>query len=351
MHRFLVLFLALPLLLHAPDFLQPPAPVTPAYTCPGDSGQVVYTTGAVNLMDVVTGRIKILVSGSESDLFDGVSWSPDGTHLAFESNMGGDWGIYAVEVDKLGNAASSPYPLFDFPDTVEGRPDWSPDGEHLAFTVAGDEIYIGNVIDETTLNLGSGYTYDWIPDGSALIYTKSIDNAPDSDHRALYRANPATGEQTEIIPLDFQARVQGVSAGGVALLHGYDSKKVIHIMLVDVASGEIMSVNMRETEGWGWWSPDGTKIAYMTSGENNDIVLIDPVSGESEILTDELSASLAGSIYWSPDGTRIAFTAYGSDYPMSNVVHVMDVATHKIQTFQHAALSDMPAIWRPCAAP
>lgn len=62
------------------------------------------------------------VVGAEYD-----PWSPDGSHLAFERNADGEWGIYLLDADgsNLRRLTNRPGDQFN---------GWSPDGEWIAFT-------------------------------------------------------------------------------------------------------------------------------------------------------------------------------------------------------------------------
>jgi Tol biopolymer transport system component len=56
-------------------------------------------------------------------------WSPDGTKLAFTSNMGGDWSLYTANMD-----GSDPHQLM-YNTGDDARIRWSPDGEQVVFTL------------------------------------------------------------------------------------------------------------------------------------------------------------------------------------------------------------------------
>ncbi len=58
------------------------------------------------------------------------------------------------------------------------------------------------------------------------------------------------------------------------------------------------------------WSPDGSKLAYvldLDGGENYDIHLYDPVSGEHTNSTPGTHEAITTKYYWSPDGRQIAY--------------------------------------------
>src|SRR5215213_4079508 len=102
---------------------QPTEPVTPAYACTPNGGQVTLSSTDVTLLDTATGNIHVLVT--TDSLIDGFEWSPDGTRIALEMNNGDSWGLYTVHVSEAGDALSEPERLIDSSDADESRPRWS----------------------------------------------------------------------------------------------------------------------------------------------------------------------------------------------------------------------------------
>ena len=74
------------------------------------------------------------------------SWSPDGQHIAFDSERDGRAEIYVMDSD-----GSNPRRLTDH--SAEDRsPSWSPDGRHIAFESNRDgdwEIYVMDIASYT----------------------------------------------------------------------------------------------------------------------------------------------------------------------------------------------------------
>jgi TolB protein len=100
------------------------------------------------------------------------SWSPDGTQIAFNSNLTGDHVMYIVDVDGSG--------IVDLSGVGEGwQVDWSPDGRSILFTSHRDhpdnytDIYVmrpdGSDVERLTNN--RGYTPAWSPDGTHVVFS------------------------------------------------------------------------------------------------------------------------------------------------------------------------------------
>jgi len=112
------------------------------------------------------------------------AWSPDGNHIAFWSDMDGEYEIYLQNVtnngdpDKLTNRGKGyGYALY-----------WSPDSKHITFIDETNTIYVvnvenGNITDagNTNWNVGHGsrnsYPIAWSPDSRWITFTQGLENA------------------------------------------------------------------------------------------------------------------------------------------------------------------------------
>jgi Tol biopolymer transport system component len=164
-------------------------------------------------MDLNGGTVMPLLQSGDSD----VTWSPDGSRVAFQSN--GD--IYTANADGTGRTdiTNTPAPQ------MEGVPSWSPDGRKLVFEADNwpsiGELRIINV-DGTGLTHLFGpnaFNPDWAPDGHAILF-----------------ANPTNPAGVYKINVDGSGLTTLVSPGGVA--------------------GPANSLASPR------WSPDGTEIAF-----------------------------------------------------------------------------------------
>ena len=101
------------------------------------------------------------------------SWSPDGTGVAFSSNLFGNWEIHVVGIDDAVQKRLTNSPADDI------FPAWSPDGSRIAFVSnrgGSYEIYVvgldGSEPEQVTknakLNQFSGLS--WSPDGFSIAF-------------------------------------------------------------------------------------------------------------------------------------------------------------------------------------
>jgi len=100
------------------------------------------------------------------------SWSPDGTRIAFNSNLTGDHVMYIVQPDGSN--------LVDLSAVGEGwQVDWSPDGRLILFTSSRDytdnytDVYVmrPDGSDVRRLTKQRAYTPAWSPDGTHIVFS------------------------------------------------------------------------------------------------------------------------------------------------------------------------------------
>ena len=135
--------------------------------------------------------------------FEGLTWSPDGTHLSFMSDgsLGGvtGWQIGVADIDAAGDLTVLRRVRFD-PDAFdEMLPVWSPDSTQFAFILENEgvlQIGIGRPdgsglrrVGPTTVDR-NGFGYAWSPDGHSLIISRRQGTV------SLWSVDVATGEAT-----------------------------------------------------------------------------------------------------------------------------------------------------------
>lgn len=97
---------------------------------------------------------------------------------------------------------------------------------------------------------------------------------------------------------------------------GEKNKYVTHLFLVEVASGKVRQLTHGEGgAGMGRWSPDGSRIAFVSGRENKQaqVFLLSMEGGDAAKLTSFPEGSI-GALLWSPDGKNIA-VSYRETHP------------------------------------
>lgn len=112
------------------------------------------------------------------------AWSPDGSHIAFVSDRGGDPDLYVMRAD------GSDVRLIAASEANEGDPEWSPDGSRIAYErIQGNGtkggIFVLDVATETTTRLTAKADLasdpSWSPDGRMIAFLGDRTNDPPWD--------------------------------------------------------------------------------------------------------------------------------------------------------------------------
>lgn len=108
------------------------------------------------------------------------TWSPDGQHIAYASDAGGELAIWVMDADG-GNA----HPVTPVDDIISGwgfhSPTWSPDGRRIACQRSADtgtHVYIINLADHALRRVdlpGQAAYPAWSPDGNRLAVSLKVD--------------------------------------------------------------------------------------------------------------------------------------------------------------------------------
>ena len=134
----------------------------------------------------------------------------------------------------------------------------------------------------------------------------------------------------------------------IAFVSNRDGNNEIYVMDAD-GQNQVNLTNHPESDIYPSWSPDGTKIAFMSARDKlwgGEIYVMD-ADGKNQVnLTNHPAGDVMPS--WSPDGTKIAF-ALGSDGNLGyNVeIYVMDAdGKNPVRLTNHPESDTFPS-WSP----
>jgi Tol biopolymer transport system component len=234
-------------------------------TPPGTNGRIVFTSTTSN------GNSELYSIGQDGSsprrltttvhIEQAPDWSPDGTKIAYQRELGGDhWRIWVMNAD--GSAQSALTPESTYAD--DNTPAWSPDGSRIAFasTRGGTwNLWMINADGTDLHSLGTTFAYEpsWSPDGTQLAFN-------------------------------------GLNGIGVVDASGSNPH------LISGPGGSPTSPS---------WSPDGNHIVFArinSTGYPGELYLAAPDGSAETQLTS--GGFRNAQPQWSPDGTKIAFQRF-----------------------------------------
>jgi dipeptidyl aminopeptidase/acylaminoacyl peptidase len=279
----------------------------------------------------------------------GITWSPDGKHLAFAS-QGGIWTVSVQSGLTKRLTVASPGPGDPRTSTDRG-PRWSPSGRWILFESGrrgGSSLLVvsadGNVtsfLTEPRVESGNAH---WSPDGNSISYIErneehfsgsirviDFDNAsgqPKSAPRTLYTAPVDRGGGWSI--RDAEWSPDGTQLAAVLQTSGWD-----HIYLLPASGGPPKQITdgafVDETPRF---SPNGKSIAFTSSRggilESTNLWVAPATGGEAHQVAKFDVPGVTGAPAWAPDGKRIFF--HHANPRQSNDLYVADANAVGIPT-------------------
>lgn len=202
-------------------------------------------------------------------------WSPDGRYVAFD----GDFGNSIQLVSSSGGV-----PIRIVPESIPvfrgGQPRWSPDGSRIAFK-EGPNLW---VLDLSTGRFDKVFTdpdrlpiaNDWSPDGKEIYV--SLREGNENRFWSIW-AISATGQGQRKLTLEKESsyRYADLSPDGTLLAVVWCEDRDCNLWVMSAAGGHRVQITSHPSYDDGpAWSPDGTKIAFVSTRSGNfDIWTID----------------------------------------------------------------------------
>jgi len=200
------------------------------------------------------------------------------------------------------------------------RPEWSPDGTKIAFVSQREHsqnIYIMNAdgTGEVRITYSSDWDWgplSWSPSGAKIAFARTPPFFTENPDIWVMNADGSQEVQLTTDPSDDWQPSWSPDGTKIAFVSYRGGYKDIWVMNAD-GSDPTNLINDRDWDfgdGEPAWSPDGGKIAFAADREKRggqDIYVMDPDGSNMARLTTPIGQNHSPS--WSPDGTRIAFAS------------------------------------------
>jgi Tol biopolymer transport system component/DNA-binding winged helix-turn-helix (wHTH) protein len=244
-----------------------------------------------------------------------ISWSPDGTLIAFsdQPSPGEPTGIFVLSVDGLDTTRLTSCPS----QSADAYPCFSPDGRAIAFTrcneSAGD-VYVvssrGGEPRRVTYDDQWIMGLDWIAGGQQIVFS-SIRGGPSS---SLWTVPAAGGEPRPLALGQNNVTCPSVArrGGGLAYAHSVDDSNIWRIRMPgqkDPKGTSTRLIGSTQWESGPQFSPDGQKIVFQSGRSGANEIWVCDSNGLNPVQMTRFGGLGAGTPRWSPDGRRIAFDA------------------------------------------
>lgn len=297
------------------------------------------------------------LTGTPAAVYRHLALSPDGGNVVFESDRSGCSNVWVMGTDGTDAVRLTGAPG----ERCNEAPRWSPDGSMIAFHTSREsidrswEVYVMNADGSDPHNVSDNggvaetatdFAHVWTPTGQVVFHHQT------SGPMQAYVVNAdGTGLQPMFDAADGYAPFWSPNGSRVAFMSERDGNREIYVMNADGTGAQ----NLTDDAGTDTfnrddlysfvdpWSPDGTRLAFMSDRNGNQDVYVMNADGTGLVnLTNDPGNDRFDC--WSPDGSQIVFS---SDRSGTRDLYLVNADGTGLVKLTDGTGNDQRAIWVP----
>lgn len=268
-----------------PDILLRGARLGPAIAVSPDGTQVAFTSNVdgqfqLFVVSVAGGEPRRLTD--DADAAQWPDWTPDGKSILFRRDRDGDENTNLLLIPAAGGAAHA---ITDNPNTVDGSPSFTLDGRTVIFTSNGDGPYHlcsvsvdGGRPRQLTHGEFSELSVEISPDGTCAVFTR---RKPDGARMLTELAilDLATGAERSLGTFGVHHGEPHWSPDGTTVLFTDDASGFQQTIIVDAATGAVTPISPATHDTMpAAFSQDGRAVIYLENRDGNLIPIMHNLS-------------------------------------------------------------------------